>query len=95
MSLSGGEERASDGSTAVAAKVDSTNVTSPPTPMGYIQDFDQELDAMFARGEDKDVIIRFVKKVVIESYKNGITAAHMVDAGKDASRKATRFAGRK
>jgi len=62
--------------------------------MGYIQDFDRELDAMFARGDDKDTIVRFVKKVVVESYKNGIMAAKMADADHDASRKAKRFAGR-
>jgi hypothetical protein len=63
--------------------------------MGYIQDFDRELEAMFTRGDDKDTIVRFVKKVVVESYKNGIMAAKLVDADHDASRKAARFAGRK
>lgn len=62
--------------------------------MGYIQDLERDLTALLQRG-DEQAVVTFVKEHVVESYKNGIMAAKLVKADKDAGRKAKSFAGRK
>ncbi len=59
--------------------------------MGYMQDFEREIKELLQKG-DASVVIKFVKEKVLESYKNGILAAKMVEAGKEAERKGKKFA---
>ncbi len=61
--------------------------------MGYIQDLEQELNEMLSDlpEERQKKIIRFIKETVLESYKNGIISAKLVQAGKEAERKARKY----
>ena len=59
--------------------------------MGYIQDLERELTELLQDG-DEQAVVKFVKEHIVESYKNGITAANLVKADKDAGRKAKSFA---
>ncbi len=63
--------------------------------MGYIQDLDKDLKEKLADLEEerqKD-IIKYVKLVVIESFRNGITMAKMANASKEARQKTKEFEG--
>ena len=64
--------------------------------MGYIQDLEQELNEMLSDlpEERQKKIILYVKKTVLESYKNGILSARLVQAGKEAERKARKYKSR-
>ena len=44
--------------------------------------------------ERQKKIILYVKKTVLESYKNGILSARLVQAGKEAERKARKYKSR-
>ncbi len=61
--------------------------------MGYIIDLEKELEKRLSDLEEerKNNLIKFVKQVVLESYKNGIMSAKMVKAGKEADRKTRQF----
>ncbi len=61
--------------------------------MGYIQDLEQELNEMLSDlpEERQKKIIRFIKEKVLESYKNGIISAKLVQAERDAERKARKY----
>ena len=61
--------------------------------MGYIQDLEQELNEILPDlpEERQKKIILYVKKTVLESYKNGILSARLVQAGKEAERKAKKY----
>lgn len=65
--------------------------------MGYILDLERALKELLADLEEgkKREVIQFVKERVLESYRNGITAAKMVDADKEADRKARKLAAEK
>ena len=41
--------------------------------------------------ERKNSLIKFVKQVVLESYKNGIMSTKVAKAGKEADRKTRQF----
>ena len=62
-------------------------------PMGYILDLEKELEQRLTdlEEEKKKELINFVKCSVLESYKNGIMAAKIVKAGKEAERKTRKF----
>jgi len=61
--------------------------------MGYIIDLEKELEERLSDLEEerKNNLIKFVKQVVLESYKNGIMSAKVAEAGKEADRKARKF----
>lgn len=43
--------------------------------MGYLQDFETALRAQLESEEDLETVIDFVKKAVLESYRNGLAAS--------------------
>ena len=57
--------------------------------MGYIQAFEHEFRELLQQG-DEQAIVRFAKEKLLESYRNGITAAKPVE--KEAEQKTKRFA---
>lgn len=61
--------------------------------MGYILDLEKELESRLAdlKEDRRKELIRFVKRSVVESFKNGIMAAKMVKADKESKRKAREF----
>jgi len=65
--------------------------------MGYILDLEKELENRLTDLEEKrkQELIKFVKRAVLESYKNGIMAAKMVKAGKEAEKKTKWFEQKK
>jgi len=59
--------------------------------MGYMQDLERELKGLLQKG-DAPAVIKFVKEKVLDSYKNGILAAKIVEAGEEIERKGKKFA---
>ena len=59
--------------------------------MGYIHDLERELRELL-RNSDEVLLIKFVKEKVLESYRNGIMAAKMVEADQEAERKTKKLA---
>ncbi|MGE0682956.1 MAG: hypothetical protein AB7P69_18885, partial [Candidatus Binatia bacterium] len=70
---------------------------APTNPMGYIQELEAELTAMLADlGEaEQRQVVRYVKEKILESYKNGIMSAKLVDANKEASKQSRRLSREK
>ena len=63
-------------------------------PMGYIIDL-EHISKICWRAwmrRRRAEVIHYVKQTVIESYRNGITAAKMTEADKEAERKTRTFA---
>ena len=62
--------------------------------MGYIHDFEERLDKLLAGVDEatRAAVVKLAKETVLESFKNGITAAKMTDANKEAEGRARRFA---
>jgi hypothetical protein len=61
--------------------------------MGYILDLEKELEHRLSDLEEKkkQELIKFVKQIVLESYKNGIMAVKVAKAGKEAEKKTKWF----
>ena len=61
--------------------------------LGYILDLEKELEQRLSdlEEEKKKELINFVKRSVLESYKNGIMAAKIVKAGKETEKKAKKY----
>jgi hypothetical protein len=43
--------------------------------MSYIEQFETELRKKFAEAKDDEVLFRWISEKILESYRNGITAA--------------------
>jgi len=49
--------------------------------MGYLEDFETALRAQLEREGDVEAVIDFVKKAVLESYRNGLKGARGASKG--------------
>ena len=55
--------------------------------MGYIREIERQLRVLIEAG-DTDVIVRYVKEIVVESFKNGILSGKLSMAEKQAEKQA-------
>ena len=63
--------------------------------MGYIQDLERELRRLLAEGDD-EIVIKFVKEKILESYKNGLRdGKQKVGADTETTRTTKRFERRR
>lgn len=61
--------------------------------MGYIIDLEKELEERLSGldEEKKSSLVKFVKRAVLESFKNGIMLAKMGKARKEANKETRQF----